>query len=193
MVCIASLSLTDVSGDMLGPLPLRSGPQDLARRQCGTRIEAQLNAEASELAAIIYEPILQGAGGMRLYSPDLLVRLRQWADQHGVYLIADEIAAGFGRCGTMLAGDLAVDAQGTCIKPDFAVVSKGLTGGVIPCAAVLIPDQIYDLFLGEYWSGKAFMHSNTHTGNALAVAVANRALDVYARDHVLDQVATNGP
>ena len=93
----------------------------------------------------------------------------------------------------MLAGDLTANGNDPAIKPDFAVVSKGLTGGVLPLSAVLIPDEIYDVFWGDYFSGKAFMHSNTHTGNALAVAVANAACDVYAQDRVLDHVAQNGP
>src|SRR5260370_41762277 len=93
-------------------------------------IAAQLDGVASDLAAIVYEPVLQAAGGMRFYSPDLLRRLRAWADHHGVLLIADEIAAGFGRCGAVLASHLGAGAL-----PDFAVLSKGLTGGVPPLAA----------------------------------------------------------
>jgi adenosylmethionine-8-amino-7-oxononanoate aminotransferase len=176
----------------LGPLPLRSGPQDAAWQDAAPEwpaIEAQLAAQADQLAAVVYEPVLQGAGGMRLYSPDLLRRLRAWADAHEVYLIADEIAAGMGRCGTMLAGALA----GPGIQPDFAVLSKGLTGGSLPLSAVLTTDAIYACFLGDYASGRAFLHSNTYTGNALAVAVANAALDVYADEDVLGQVASRGP
>ena len=174
---------------MLGPLPYRCGPEDPRWGDAGDAwpvIEAQLAPLADHLAAIVYEPILQGAGGMLVYDPDLLRRLRAWADAHEVYLVADEIAAGMGRCGTMLASHL------SGVLPDIAVVSKGLTAGTLPMAAVLVPDAIYDIFLADYHSHRAFMHSNTYTGNALAVAVANAALDVFAADQVLDNVADNG-
>ena len=172
-------------------LPYRSGPDDplwLDASREWPAIERQLAPLASTLAALIYEPVLQGAGGMRLYSPDLLRRLRVWADAHNVLLIADEIAAGLGRLGTMLASHLPGAAM-----PDLAVVSKGLTGGMLPMSAVLAPERIYAAFDGEWAERKAFLHSNTYAGNALAVAVANATLDVYADEAILDQVATRGP
>jgi adenosylmethionine-8-amino-7-oxononanoate aminotransferase len=152
-------------------------------------IERQLAPLAADLAAIIYEPVLQGAGGMRVYSPDLLRRLRAWADAHQVLLIADEIAAGFGRCGAMLASHI---ASPTCL-PDIAILSKGMTGGFVPQAAVLTTEAIARLFDADGHAGKAFLHSNTYAGNALAVAVANAVLDVYAAEDILGQVAAQGP
>ncbi|MBA2481980.1 MAG: adenosylmethionine--8-amino-7-oxononanoate transaminase [Planctomycetes bacterium] len=175
---------------MLGPLPYRSGPDDPRWQDASAEwpaIERCLDGVAADLAGIVYEPILQGAGGMRVYSPDLLRRLRAWADARGVYLIADEIAAGMGRCGRMLAGHLAG------IDPDIAVVSKGLTGGYLPLAAVITSDALYALFDAEFSERRAFLHSNTYAGNALAVAVANATLDVYADEDVLGDVARNGP
>lgn len=176
----------------LGPLPHRSGPDDPRWQDASEEwpgIVRLLEAQASTLAAIVYEPVLQGAGGMRLVSPDLLRRLRIWADNHDVLLIADEIAAGMGRLGTMLASHLA----GPAGMPDIAVLSKGLTGGFLPLSAVLTTDRIYRVFLGEWAEGVAFLHSNTYAGNALAVAVANAALDVYADEDVLGQVERLGP
>ncbi len=176
----------------LGPLPYRSGPEDPRWMDASAEwpaLQAQLDAEADTLAAIIYEPVLQGAGGMLLYSPELLSRLRAWADAHDVLLIADEIAAGMGRCGTMLASHLA----GLDVLPDLAVLSKGLTGGFLPLATVLTTDRLYDTFLAEWGDRRAFLHSNTYAGNALAVAVATAALDVYASEDLLGQVARNGP
>ena len=172
-------------------LPYRRGPHDPAWLDAGREwpaIEAALNAHAGTLAAVVYEPVLQAAGGMRVYSPDLLRRLRVWADARGVYLIADEIAAGMGRLGAMLASHL-VDGG----LPDFAVMSKGLTAGVLPLSAVLTTDDVYALFDGDYADGRAFLHSNTFTGNALAVAVANAVLDVFAADDVLGHVAATAP
>lgn len=176
---------------MLGPLPLRTGPQDPAWLDASAEwpaIEAHLDTLAQTLAAVVYEPVLQGAGGMRLVSPDFYTRLRRWADGHGVMLIADEIAAGMGRCGPMLASQLCPNAEA-----DIVVVSKGLTGGALPLSAVITTDAIYERFLGVWGDGRAFLHSNTWAGNALAVAVANAALDAYAEDGILAGVAQLGP
>ncbi|HSZ81642.1 MAG TPA: aminotransferase class III-fold pyridoxal phosphate-dependent enzyme [Polyangia bacterium] len=175
----------------LAGLPYRSGPEDPRWMDAGAEwpaIERALDAEADTLAAVIYEPVLQAAGEMRLYSPDLLPRLRRWADAHDVYLIADEIAAGMGRLGAILASHLPAAAL-----PDFATLSKGLTGGVLPLSAVLTTDAVAALFEGEWASGRAFLHSNTYTGNALGVAVANAVLDVFAAEDVLGRVAAQGP
>jgi adenosylmethionine-8-amino-7-oxononanoate aminotransferase len=176
----------------LDGLPYRSGPDDPRWMDAGPEWPAlarALDAVAGELAAVIYEPVLQAAGGMLLLSPDLLPRLRAWADARGVYLIADEIAAGMGRCGAMLASHLG----GPGALPDFATLSKGLTAGFLPLSAVLTTDAVYDLFLAEYADGRAFLHSNTYTGNALGVAAANAVLDVFADDDVLGRVAATGP
>ncbi|HXI55009.1 MAG TPA: adenosylmethionine--8-amino-7-oxononanoate transaminase [Polyangia bacterium] len=179
----------------LSGLPYRSGPTAADWMDAAAEwpaIEAQLSAVADRLAAVIYEPVLQAAGGMRLYSPDLLRRLRAWATDHGVYLIADEIAAGLGRCGAILASHLASHLDHSAL-PDFAVLSKGLTGGFLPLSAVLTTDEIAALFDADYGAGRAFLHSNTYTGNALGVAVANAALDLFTDEDILCAVATNGP
>jgi adenosylmethionine-8-amino-7-oxononanoate aminotransferase len=182
----------------LGPIPYRSGRDDPRWLDAGDEwpaIEAMLTPVASTLAAIIYEPVLQAAGGMRLYSPDLLRRLRRFADENDIFLIADEIAAGMGRLGTMLAGQLATDVASGArdVQPDFAVLSKGLTAGFLPLSAVLTTNRIYDLFDGDWADRRAFLHSNTHTGNALAIAAALGALDAYATEGVLEHVAVQGP
>jgi adenosylmethionine-8-amino-7-oxononanoate aminotransferase len=175
----------------LGPLPLRTGPDDPAWLDAAAEwpaIERALAPLAATLAAIVYEPVLQAAGGMRLYSPELLVRLRRWADAHGVYLIADEIAAGMGRLGTMLASHLAPSAA----LPDFVLLSKGLTAGFLPLSAVLTTQAVFETFDGAWADGRAFLHSNTYTGNALGVAAALGALDAYAADGFLPGVAAAG-
>jgi adenosylmethionine---8-amino-7-oxononanoate aminotransferase len=181
----------------LGPLPFRSGADDPRWMDAGSEwpaIEATLQPLAGSLAAIVYEPVLQAAGGMRLYSPDLLRRLRRWADAHGVYLIADEIAAGMGRLGTMLATHLARDgaADPATPWPDFAVLSKGLTAGFLPLSAVLTSNDIYALFDADWAERRAFLHSNTYTGNALGVAAALGALDAYQTEGILAQAVASG-
>jgi adenosylmethionine-8-amino-7-oxononanoate aminotransferase len=179
-------------------LPYRAGPEDARWLDAGAEwpaLERALDAEAATLAAVVYEPVLQAAGEMRLYSPDLLRRLRRWADARGVYLIADEIAAGMGRLGGMLASHLADGpgrASGAAL-PDFATLSKGLTGGVLPLSAVLTTDAVAALFEADWAEGRAFLHSNTYTGNALGVAVANAVLDVFASEDILGRVASDGP
>jgi adenosylmethionine-8-amino-7-oxononanoate aminotransferase len=189
----------------LGPLPYRRGPEDPRWQDAGEEWPAlarQLDPLAGELAAIIYEPVLQGAGGMRLYSPDLLRRLRAWADAHEVILIADEIAAGMGRCGAMLAGHLANGAspphprrpaRSVPVLPDLAVLAKGLTAGVLPLSAVLVTERIYRAFDADWVDRRAFLHSNTFAGNALAAAVANAVFTTFATEDVLGQVARRGP
>jgi adenosylmethionine-8-amino-7-oxononanoate aminotransferase len=176
----------------LDAVPWRSGPEDPLWLDASAEwpaLEAALEAEAGTLAAIVYEPVLQGAAGMRPVSPDLLVRLRRWADAHGVLLIADEIASGLYRCGGALASHLA-PGDGA---PDLVVLSKGLTGGWLPLATVLAPSRIYAAFLAEWHAGKAFLHSNTYAGNPLACAIALAVLDVYADEAMADHVALSGP
>jgi len=171
-------------------LPYRQGPEDRQWLDAGAEwpaIERQLEPVANQLAGIIVEPVLQGAGGMRLYSPDLLTRLRAWCSAHHVLLIADEVASGCGRLGAWMGCHLAG------ITPDIAVLSKGLSGGYMPLAATLTTQRIYDAFDGEWDSGKAFLHSNTYSGNPLAVAVANAVLDVFHDAHILEHVASHGP
>ena len=182
----------------LGPLPHRFGPTDprwLDAEPEWSAIERTLDGVAPQLAAIVYEPVLQAAGGMRLHSPDLLRRLRRWATDRQVYLIADEIAAGMGRVGAMLASHLVPGAReggpGGAL-PDLVVVSKGLTGGFLPLAAVLATESLYQLFDGDWADRRAFLHSSTYAGHPLAIAAALGALDVYATEGVLDNVAKMG-
>ncbi len=175
-------------------LPYRSGPKDPHWMDAGAEWPAlvqQLDGQAGSLAAIIYEPVLQSAGGMRILSPDLLPRLRAWADTHGVLLIADEVASGMGRCGAMLASHLATNGQINGM-PDLAVVSKGLTGGSLPLACVLATQPVYDAFLGTWASHRAFLHSNTYAGNALAVAAACAVLEVMASESICELSTSSG-
>jgi len=145
-------------------------------------LERQLEENLPGLCAVVVEPILQGAGGMRFYSADFLRRLREWTRARGVILIADEILTGFGRTGAMLACDHAG------VVPDLLCLSKGLTAGWLPMSAVLVSDGIYDLFYGEYGQGRDFLHSNTYSGNALAAAVALEALDIYRDEDIPGRV-----
>jgi adenosylmethionine-8-amino-7-oxononanoate aminotransferase len=142
-------------------------------------MEAALERHAGEVAAVIVEPLLQGVAGMRMYDPVYLKRLREACDRHGVHLIADEVATGFGRTGTLFACEQAG------ITPDFICLSKGLTGGYLPVAVVLTGDEIYDAFYDEYERLTAFLHSHSYTGNPLGCAAALATLDIFEEDNVI--------
>lgn len=145
--------------------------ESVAMRRLGEMAELLARHEG-EVAAVIVEPLVQCAGGMRMYHPSYLAGLRRLCDQHRVHLIADEIAVGFGRTGTLFACEQAG------ISPDFLCLSKGLTGGWLPLAAVLTREAIYRAFYGEWRLGKAFLHSHSYTGNPLACAAALATLEL---------------
>ena len=170
-------------------LPVRSGSTDPRWQDAAAEwpaIQAQLDAESRSLAAVIIEPVMQGAGGIRLYSPDLIRRLRGWCDAHGVLLIADEIAAGCWRLGEPLA------CHHAGVLPDLAVLAKGITAGALPFSMVLATDRIYGGFLGTWASGRAFLHSNTFAGHALGVACAHAVLDVAGEGALAGRVVQGG-
>ena len=150
-------------------------------------IEKELNPKAHTLTAVIIEPIVQGTGGMRIYSQDFLKRLGQWCTSHDVHLIADEIMTGFGRTGFPLA------CQHAGVEPDFLCLGKGLTAGWLPMSALVTSHSIYQLFYDEYETGKAFMHSHTYAGNALAAAVALACFEVYEKENIYQQVQDKEP
>jgi adenosylmethionine-8-amino-7-oxononanoate aminotransferase len=116
---------------------------------------------------------------MRMYDPVYLKLLREACDRHGVHLIADEIAVGFGRTGTLFACEQAD------IRPDFMCLSKGLTGGYLPLSCVLTTEAVYAAFYDEYAKFKAFLHSHSYTGNALACRAALATLDLFERENTL--------
>ena len=142
-------------------------------------MEAALERYAHETAAVILEPLVQCAGGMRMYDPVYLSLLRAACDRHEVHLIADEIAVGFGRTGTMFACEQAG------IRPDFMCLSKGLTAGYLPLSAVVTTDAVYAAFYDEYVKLNAFLHSHSFTGNPLACAAALAGLEIFRTDDVL--------
>ena len=153
---------------------------DHARRMFAF-MEKAIAENHGEVAAVIVEPLVQCAGGMRMYDPVYLQLLRESCTRHGVHLIADEIAVGFGRTGTMFACEQAG------ITPDYLCLSKGLTGGYLPLSAVLTSDPIYDAFYDEYTKLNAFLHSHSYTGNPLACAAANATLAIFREQPVLQR------
>ncbi|RDJ00214.1 adenosylmethionine--8-amino-7-oxononanoate transaminase [Dyella solisilvae] len=176
----APLLLTPIlapSPDAYEAEPGESAPQ-VAQRRLG-ELRALLERHAHEVCAVIVEPLVQCAGGMRMYHPDYLAGLRRLCDEFQVHFIADEIAVGFGRTGTLFACE---QAQ---VSPDFMCLSKGLTGGFLPLSAVLTNTAVYEAFYAEYSAGKAFLHSHSYTGNPLACRVALETLGIFRDEPVL--------
>ncbi|OGT33296.1 MAG: adenosylmethionine--8-amino-7-oxononanoate transaminase [Gammaproteobacteria bacterium RBG_16_51_14] len=143
-----------------------------------------LARHADEVCAVIVEPLVQCAGYMRMYHPVYLSLLREACDRYGVHLIADEIAVGFGRTGTLFACEQAP------VSPDFMCLSKGLTGGYMPLSVTLTTEQIYRAFYNDYESMTAFLHSHSYTGNPLGCSAANATLDLFQQQPVLENNVT---
>ena len=141
-------------------------------------LRRHLEQHHGETAALILEPLVQGAAGMGMYHPEYLRQARALCDEFSVHLIADEIAVGFGRSGTFFAFEQAG------IQPDFLCLSKGITGGYLPLSAVLTSDPIYQAFYHDEVA-KGFLHSHSYTGNALACRAALAVLDIFAEDKVI--------
>ena len=146
--------------------------------RCAAALEAHLAEHAATTAAFIVEPLVQGAAGMAMYHPVYLTRARELCDQYGVHLIADEIAVGFGRTGTLFACEQAG------VVPDFICLSKGITGGYLPLSAVLTSDAVYAAFYDDA-TARGFLHSHSYTGNPLACRAALAVLDIFETDQVI--------
>jgi len=148
--------------------------------RCAAQLEAYLEEHHAELAAFIIEPLVQCAAGMGMYHPVYLSKARELCSTYQVHLIADEIAVGFGRTGTMFACE-----QGN-IKPDFICLSKGITGGYLPLSAVLTTDEIYQAFYHDS-TVRGFLHSHSYTGNPLACSAALATLAIFEADDVVEK------
>ncbi len=160
--------------------PVPADTSEAAAIEAAGALEAVLAESGDEISALIVEPLVQGAGSMHMYHPRYLKEARALCDRYGVLLIADEIMTGFGRTGTMFACEQAG------ITPDFMTLSKGLTGGYLPLSVTLTTERIYNAFYCDYNLYKAFLHSHSYTGNALACAAANATLDIFERENVIE-------
>jgi len=145
-------------------------------------LERVLAEYGEEIAGVIVEPLVQGAAGILLQPEGYLRVARELCDRHGVLLICDEVATGFGRTGTMLA----CEQEG--VNPDLMCLAKGITGGYLPLAATLATEEIYEGFLGNYEEFKTFFHGHTYTGNPLACAAALANLDVFEQERTLERL-----
>jgi len=157
-------------------------PADVARRAAAA-LKQHLEQHGHNIAALIVEPLIQGAAGMAMYDPEYLRLARALCDRHEVHLICDEIAVGCGRTGTFFAHEQAA-IDGNPIRPDLMCLSKGISGGYLPLSIVLSSDTIYNAFLDDSVA-RAFLHSHSYTGNPLACRAALATLDIFAEDDVL--------
>ncbi|MDD3770822.1 MAG: adenosylmethionine--8-amino-7-oxononanoate transaminase, partial [Sulfuricurvum sp.] len=177
---LGALAVGDVSlyKETYEPLLIRSlvtpSPRDQsleAALEASETFGRLLRERGKEISALIVEPLVQCAGGMRMYHPRFLSEAKRLCEEYGIHFIADEIAVGFGRTGTLFACEQAG------ISPDFMALSKGLTGGYLPLSVVLTTEEVYGAFYCDYNPAKSFLHSHSYTGNALACAAANATLD----------------
>ncbi len=143
----------------------------------------EIRAHAGELAAVFVEPLMQGAAGMWSHPVEYLRALRDVTREHGILLVCDEVATGFGRTGKMFA------CEHAGVTPDLMCAAKGITGGYLPLAATFATEEIFSAFLGRYEERKTFFHGHTYTGNPLACAAAIASLDLFAKERILDRVA----
>ncbi len=194
---LGALSVTDIPlyRETYAPLllsPITAPSPDANQTQAGESafdvavraadaLDVLLAEHGQNVCAMIIEPLVQCAAGMRMHDPEYLRRARKACDRHGVLLIADEIAVGFGRTGTLFACEQAA------IAPDLLCLSKGLSGGYLPLSAVLATESIYQSFYDEYTKLRAFLHSHSYTGNALACRVALEVLNIFRDEPVLER------
>lgn len=149
--------------------------------ECFELMEKAIKDIHEEVTAIIIEPMVQCAAGMKIYSPNYLVKLRELCDKYDINLIADEIAVGFGRTGKMFA------SENAGISPDIMCLSKGLTAGYMPLSLVLMSNKIYDAFYDDYSTMKAFLHSHSYSGNPLGCSIAVETLNIFEDEDILEK------
>jgi adenosylmethionine-8-amino-7-oxononanoate aminotransferase len=148
---------------------------------CVDKLARLLEEKSGEIAAVIVEPLLQGAGGMIVHPVEFLQRVRRLCTAHGVLLIADEVFTGFGRCSKMFACELAG------VTPDLMCLSKGLTGGVLPMGATVCTREIHEAFVGTD-RARTFYHGHSYTGNPLAAAAGAASLRIFEREPVFSRI-----
>lgn len=156
--------------------------RDTCGAECFVHVERIVEAFHEKICAVIIEPLVQCAGGMAIYPARYLQKLESLCRRLGVHVIADEIAVGFGRTGRMFA------CEHAGISPDIMCLSKGITGGYMPLAAVMTTEGIYRAFYDDYHTLKAFLHSHSYTGNPLASAVAVEVLRIFEEERILEQL-----
>ena len=150
--------------------------------ECIDHMEKILNAHHQEIAALVIEPLVQGAAGIIVHPPNYLKRVRELCSMYDIIMIADEVAVGFGKTGKMFA------CEHEEVVPDIMCLAKGISGGYLPLAATLTSERIFEGFLGRHEEFKTFFHGHTYTGNPLACAAAIASLEIFEQEQVLDEL-----
>jgi adenosylmethionine-8-amino-7-oxononanoate aminotransferase len=171
----------EIYGEILIKTFQAKSPALVSEEEALNSMEALFKKHDKKISAVVIEPLVQCAGSMAMYDATYIIKLRALCDKYGVFLIADEIAVGFGRTGTMFACEQAD------ITPDFLCLSKGITGGYLPLSCVLTTNDIYQAFYCDYSEGKSFLDSHSYTGNALACAAANATLDIFESENIIEK------
>lgn len=154
--------------------------RESCKAECFENMEKCIREKSEEISAVIIEPMVQGAAGMKIYSPVYMRKLRKACDKYKVHLIADEIAMGFGRTGKMFACNHAE------ISPDFMCLSKGISAGYMPMSVVMTKEEIYNCFYDDFAKKKEFIHSHTYAGNAMSSAIALESLKIFKEDKIIE-------
>lgn len=150
--------------------------------ECLQNMEEIIKNHSGEVAALVIEPLVQGAAGILVQPPGYLAKVRELCTKYDIFMIADEVAVGFGKTGTMFA----CEREG--VSPDIMAIAKGISGGYLPLAATLTTEEIYQGFLGEYKDFKTFFHGHTYTGNPLACAVSLANIEVFEEEKILEDI-----
>lgn len=159
---------------------------DNCNAECFEHMEKILNEKNQEISAVIIEPMVQGAAGMKIYSAEYIKKLKKLTEKYNIHLIADEIAVGFGRTGKLFA------MEHSGVSPDIMCISKGLTAGYYPMAIVGITQKIYDAFYCDYLEGKSFLHSHTYSGNPIGCRIALEVLRIFKEENILEMIEKKG-
>lgn len=159
---------------------------DSCDAECFENMKNIIEEKHEEITAVIIEPVVQGAAGMKIYSPKYIKKLRAITEKYNINLIADEIAVGFGRTGKMFAMEHAG------VSPDIMCMSKGLSAGYYPMSIVGITQKIYDAFYADYLEGKSFLHSHTYSGNPIGCRIAVEVLKIFEEENILEMINKKG-
>ncbi len=171
----------EIYGEILIKTVQAASPALVSEEEALADMEARFKNYHDRVAAVVIEPLVQCAGSMAMYDASYIAKLKALCEKYGIFMIADEIAVGFGRTGTMFACEQAG------ITPDFMCLSKGITGGYLPLSCVMTTNDVYGAFYCDYSEGKSFLDSHSYTGNALACAAANATLDIFEQEHIIEK------
>lgn len=170
----------EIYGEILIKTVQAKSPALVSEEEALESMEELFKTYHDKVSAVVIEPLVQCAGSMEMYDASYITKLKALCEKYGIFMIADEIAVGFGRTGTMFACEQAN------ITPDFMCLSKGITGGYLPLSCVMTTNEVYSAFYCDYSEGKSFLDSHSYTGNALACAAANATLDIFENENVIE-------